>query len=196
MCRSRGTRSPKPRASWADFLRDVMKLNADPTFRVFGPDETDSNRLNALFEVTDKMFTGALRSDRRAYFARRPRDGSAQRAYVPGLARRLSAHRPARLLFLLRSVHPHRRFDVQPARQMAEGHAPDSLAAPHRLAQLPADFARLAAGSQRLHPPGSRVHRSRGEQESRRRARLSAAGCEHAALGGRSLPAQPATTST
>ena len=43
------------------------------------------------------------------------------RAYLPGLARRLSADRPARLLLLLRGLHPHRRFDVQPARQMAEG---------------------------------------------------------------------------
>ena len=39
------------------FLRDVMKLNADSkNFRVFGPDETASNRLDALFEVTDKLW--------------------------------------------------------------------------------------------------------------------------------------------
>jgi len=38
------------------FLRDVMKLNAgSKNFRVFGPDETESNRLGALFEVTDKV---------------------------------------------------------------------------------------------------------------------------------------------
>jgi xylulose-5-phosphate/fructose-6-phosphate phosphoketolase len=37
------------------FLRDVMKQNADAkNFRVFGPDETSSNRLQALFEVTDR----------------------------------------------------------------------------------------------------------------------------------------------
>ena len=36
-----------------DFLRDVMKLNSErENFRVFGPDETASNRLDALFEVT------------------------------------------------------------------------------------------------------------------------------------------------
>jgi xylulose-5-phosphate/fructose-6-phosphate phosphoketolase len=36
-------------------LRDVMKLNdASKNFRVFGPDETASNRLGALFEVTDR----------------------------------------------------------------------------------------------------------------------------------------------
>ncbi len=38
------------------FLRDVMKRNADSkNFRVFGPDETASNRLDALFEVTNKV---------------------------------------------------------------------------------------------------------------------------------------------
>jgi xylulose-5-phosphate/fructose-6-phosphate phosphoketolase len=38
------------------FLRDVMKLNAESqNFRVMGPDETASNRLDALFEVTDRV---------------------------------------------------------------------------------------------------------------------------------------------
>jgi xylulose-5-phosphate/fructose-6-phosphate phosphoketolase len=44
-------------------LRDVMKLNVgERNFRVFGPDETESNRLGSLFEVTDRVFTGELRS--------------------------------------------------------------------------------------------------------------------------------------
>jgi xylulose-5-phosphate/fructose-6-phosphate phosphoketolase len=39
------------------FLRDVMKLNDEQrNFRVFGPDETASNRLSALFEVTDRAW--------------------------------------------------------------------------------------------------------------------------------------------
>jgi xylulose-5-phosphate/fructose-6-phosphate phosphoketolase len=38
------------------FLRDVMKRNsASKNFRVFGPDETASNRLDALFEATNKV---------------------------------------------------------------------------------------------------------------------------------------------
>jgi xylulose-5-phosphate/fructose-6-phosphate phosphoketolase len=38
-------------------LRDVMKLNLEAkNFRVFGPDETSSNRLDALLEVTDKTW--------------------------------------------------------------------------------------------------------------------------------------------
>ncbi len=39
------------------FLRDVMKLNKEQkNFRVMGPDETASNRLDALFEVTDRTW--------------------------------------------------------------------------------------------------------------------------------------------
>jgi xylulose-5-phosphate/fructose-6-phosphate phosphoketolase len=39
------------------FLRDVAQLNADGrNFRVFGPDETLSNLLGAVFEVTDRQW--------------------------------------------------------------------------------------------------------------------------------------------
>lgn len=39
------------------FLRDVMSLNkSQRNFRVVGPDETASNRLGALFEVTDRTW--------------------------------------------------------------------------------------------------------------------------------------------
>jgi xylulose-5-phosphate/fructose-6-phosphate phosphoketolase len=41
------------------FLRDVMKQNPH-TFRVVGPDETASNRLDALFEVTDRTSTAEI----------------------------------------------------------------------------------------------------------------------------------------
>ncbi len=42
-------------------LRDVMKLNMEAAnFRVFGPDETASNRLEALFEVTDRESTARV----------------------------------------------------------------------------------------------------------------------------------------
>ncbi len=45
------------------FLRDIMKLNMDSrNFRVMGPDETASNRLEALFEVTGRAFDGKIYS--------------------------------------------------------------------------------------------------------------------------------------
>jgi xylulose-5-phosphate/fructose-6-phosphate phosphoketolase len=42
--------------SW---LRDVIAANPD-TFRLFGPDETASNRLGDVFEVTDRAFEGQI----------------------------------------------------------------------------------------------------------------------------------------
>ncbi|MDR1626614.1 MAG: phosphoketolase family protein [Spirochaetia bacterium] len=43
------------------FLRDVMKLNlGTANFRVMGPDETASNRLQALFEVSDRMLAAEI----------------------------------------------------------------------------------------------------------------------------------------
>ncbi len=41
------------------FLRDVIKRNPT-TFRLFGPDETNSNRLSPVFEATDRQFLGEL----------------------------------------------------------------------------------------------------------------------------------------
>ncbi len=55
---------PKPGKKTAEstkvlgtFLRDVMNLNLEhANFRVFGPDETASNRLDAVYEATDKVW--------------------------------------------------------------------------------------------------------------------------------------------
>ncbi|HEX3577062.1 MAG TPA: phosphoketolase family protein [Thermoanaerobaculia bacterium] len=41
------------------FLRDIIKDNPE-NFRIVGPDETASNRLNAIFEATDRVFTGTI----------------------------------------------------------------------------------------------------------------------------------------
>ncbi len=41
------------------FLRDIIRANPD-RFRLFGPDETDSNRLSAVFEVTDKAWQAEI----------------------------------------------------------------------------------------------------------------------------------------
>jgi xylulose-5-phosphate/fructose-6-phosphate phosphoketolase len=57
---------PKPGAATAEatrvagqFIRDVMAKNPD-NFRMFGPDETASNRLGAVLEVTDKAWDAEL----------------------------------------------------------------------------------------------------------------------------------------
>src|SRR5215469_3275232 len=41
------------------WLRDVVAANPS-NFRLFGPDETESNRLGAVFEVTNKVFQGQI----------------------------------------------------------------------------------------------------------------------------------------
>ena len=41
------------------FIRDIVKLNEDKkNFRIFGPDEALSNRLNHVFEVTNRQWNG------------------------------------------------------------------------------------------------------------------------------------------
>ncbi len=48
----------------ARFLRDVMRLNESAAnFRVFGPDETASNRLGDLFEETDRAWMAQIIAD-------------------------------------------------------------------------------------------------------------------------------------
>jgi xylulose-5-phosphate/fructose-6-phosphate phosphoketolase len=43
------------------FLRDILKDNeSNKNFRIMGPDETNSNRLNAVFEVTDRVSTAQV----------------------------------------------------------------------------------------------------------------------------------------
>lgn len=43
------------------FLRDILKENeSNKNFRIVGPDETASNRLNAVFEVTDRVSTAEI----------------------------------------------------------------------------------------------------------------------------------------
>ena len=52
-----GARMSEPTRVLGGMLRDVMRRNAgQANFRVFGPDETESNRLGALLEVTGKTW--------------------------------------------------------------------------------------------------------------------------------------------
>ncbi len=69
------------------------------------------------------------RRHRRAPGPQRQGDGDPLGAHLPGLAGGLPPDRAARPVQLLRGVHPHRRLDGQPAREVAEDHRSSSGAA-------------------------------------------------------------------
>ena len=51
-----------PRA-FGGYLAEIFRLNADTrNFRIMGPDETASNRLDAVFDVTDRAWMGPVES--------------------------------------------------------------------------------------------------------------------------------------
>jgi xylulose-5-phosphate/fructose-6-phosphate phosphoketolase len=55
-----GAEDGEPTKVFAAYLRDAFTLNADyNNLRLFGPDETESNRLNAVYDVTDKAWLGS-----------------------------------------------------------------------------------------------------------------------------------------
>jgi xylulose-5-phosphate/fructose-6-phosphate phosphoketolase len=54
-----GVSRSEPTRVLGRFLRDVVRRNPE-NFRLFGPDETASNRLGAVFEVTDRAWDAAV----------------------------------------------------------------------------------------------------------------------------------------
>ena len=191
-------RSKPPAASTAEdtrvlgeFLRDVIKANPTTNFRIFGPDETASNRLGAVFEATDRQWEAeTVDTD----------DHLAPEGRVMEV---LSEHQCEGWLegYLLTGRHglfnSYEAF-IHIVDSMFNQHAkwlkvtqPPAVAADDRVAELPARLPRLAAGPQRVHPPGPRVHRPRREQEGRGHPRLPAAGRQLPAVGDGPLPAQP-----
>ena len=121
--------------------------------------------------------------------------GDPLRAHLPGAAGGLPADRPARPVLLLRGLHPPGRLHAQPARQVAQGDPGDRVAPADRVAELPADLTRVAAGPQRVLPPGPGFHRPCDQQEARGRPGVPAAGHQHPAVHHRALPGLDRTTS-
>ena len=172
------------------WLRDVMTANAPyRNFRLLGPDETESNRLGAVLDVTGKAWQAQV-LDVDEHLDRHGR-----------VMEILSEHTCQGLLegYLLTGRHGlfscYEAF-VHIVDSMFNQHAKwlkvsprSGLAAIHPVTQLFAHLARVAAGPQRILAPGPGLHRPRHEQESRGGTGLPAAGREHAVVGGRPLPA-------
>jgi len=180
-----GTTSAENTRPLGKFLRDIMSLNMH-NFRVFGPDENSSNKLDNVYEVSKKNLAGRLPAGRRRWrrtVAGRTGDGNALRAHAGRLAGRLSADRPPRFFLHLRSFRACDRFDVQPACQMA-GHVQGSRVARAGFVIEPVDYLhRMASGSQRLYSSGPRLSRRGGQQKPGGDAYLPAARCKLPADG-------------
>ena len=196
---ARDRRRPRTRGRSARFLRDIMRQNMQ-NFRVFGPDENSSNKLDAIYEVSKKLWLADyLPGGRRRRRTRRPTAASwrcspstRSKAWLEG--------------YLLTGRHGF--FSTYEA----FAHVIDSMFNQHAkwlaicrelsvaragLLAEPADHLDgLAAGPQRLHASGSRVPRRGGEQEPGRVPHLPAARRQLAALRRRPLPARAPTTST
>jgi xylulose-5-phosphate/fructose-6-phosphate phosphoketolase len=142
-----------------------MRLSFDErNFRVVGPDETTSNRLGALFEATDRAWMAERCSDDESLGP----DGRVMEI--------LSEHCCQGWLegYLLTGRHGlfscYEAF-IHIVDSMFNQHAKwlkvcNEIVAPSdRVAQLPPDVARVAAGPQRILPPGPGLHRSRRQQE-------------------------------
>jgi xylulose-5-phosphate/fructose-6-phosphate phosphoketolase len=175
---------PKPGGATAEatrvqgtFLRDVMKLNLESrNFRLFSPDENNSNRWQDVLEVTNRCYMAEIYPDD---------DHLAPDGRVMEV---LSEHQCQGWLegYLLTGRHGF--FSCYEAfihiiDSMFNQHAKWLKVCNHipwrrpiaSLNYLLSSHVRLATGSQRLQPPGSGLHRSRRQQEGRGDSRLPAA---------------------
>ncbi len=173
------------------FLRDIVKENQTTrNFRIFGPDETASNRLDAVYEATTKEWMARIDP----VDIELSTDGRVLEV--------LSEHMCEGWLegYLLTGRHGffscYEAF-IHIVDSMFNQHAkwlktttPSAMARSYRIVELSAFFARVASGPQRLFASGPGIYRSRGKQEGGCGAHLSTAGRKHIAFGRRSLLSQ------
>ena len=180
------------------FLRDVMRLNAETrNFRVVGPDETASNRLQALFEVTGRDWDAATTADDDEHLSPDGRvmeilsehtcQGWLEGYLLTGRHGLFSCYE-AFIHIVDSMVNQHAKW-LKTSREVAWRRPIASL---NYL--LTSHVWRQDHNGSSHQDPGFMDHR--GQQEGRHRADLPAAGRQHAALGHRPLPALAGTAST
>ena len=140
------------------YLRDVFRLNADARdFRLFGPDETASNRLDAVYEATPKTWEAeilpvdvALARDGRVMeiLSETTCQGWLEGYLLTGRHGLFSCYEA--FTHIVDSMFNQHAKWLKVSRTLP-------WRPPDRVAQLPADLARVAPGQQRLHAPGSRA---------------------------------------
>jgi xylulose-5-phosphate/fructose-6-phosphate phosphoketolase len=186
-----GTHTAESTRVLGAFLRDVFKLNRESrNFRVFGPDETASNRLDAIYQVSKKEWMEPLLPTDENL----SKDGRVMEV--------LSEHMCQGWLegYLLTGRHGffscYEGF-VHIVDSMFNQHA-KWVEASHRIpwrrpieSELSSDLSHLAAGPQWLQPSRPWLRRFRNEQESGLSPCVSSAGRKLLAFCGRPLFAEP-----
>ena len=157
------------------FLRDVMKPNLEKkNFRIFGPDETASNRLDAVYEASGKEWMAEVEDvDINLSVKGRVMEVLSEHLCEGWLEGYLLTGRHGFFSCYEAFIHVIDSMFNQHAKWLKVTQRFPAQA--DRVAELPAHVTRLAPGSQRLFRPGSRLHRSCGEQKIRHRAHLPAA---------------------
>ncbi len=175
-----------------NFLRDIMTQNTT-NFRFFCPDETASNKLDAVYQASPKVWMAEIK----------PEDADGTNLSPDGrVMEMLSEHTLEGWLegYLLTGRHgffaSYEAF-VHVIDSMFNQHAKwlekcreVSWRAPVSSLNLLITSIGVAAGSQWFQSSGSRVSRSGYQQESLRYAHLPSSGCQLPVVSGGSLPAK------
>ena len=182
-----------------EFLRDVMKNN--PTsFRVFGPDETASNRLQAVYEASKKTWMADLLPED-ADGGELARDGRvmemlSEHTLLGWLEGYLLTGRHGFFHTYEAFAHVIDSMFNQHAKWLDICEEPRAVARAGRLREHPAVVDGLAPGPQRVLASGSRLHRSGDQQGAVGHAHLPAARRQHAARRSPITACAAPTTST
>ena len=150
-----------------------------------------SNRLDSLFEVTDRVWMGEIRpTDEHLAPSGRVLEVLSEHLCQGWLEGYLLTGRHGLFNCYEAFIHVIDSMFNQHAKWLKMTRE-IPLAPAHRLAQLPPDQPRLAPGPQRLQPPGPGLHRPRRQQEGRGDPGLPPARRELPAVRRRPLPPQP-----
>ena len=141
-------------------MRDIFKRAREPkNFRLFCPDETNSNRLGDVFEVENRCSVGTIIPiDDHVSPDGRVMEVLSEHLCQGWLEGYILTGRHG-IFVTYEAFAMVDDFDDGPARQMAGGSHQASLAQPDPVAEHPADLDLLAQRPQRLQPSGPRPDR-------------------------------------
>ena len=163
-----GTPVAEPTRMLGRWLRDVMVANSKTrNFRVVGPDETASNRLDALYEATGKAWEAAtLDTDENLAVDGRVMEILSEHTCQGWLEGYLLTGRHGLFNCYEAFTHIVDSMFNQHAKWLEESSGL-AVAPAGAVADLPALIARLAPGPQRLLASGPGLHRPRHQQAGR-----------------------------